>query len=389
MVARLGWADAVAGAPSYVGRALRQLMSPLVAGATSARPLGSMSGVRPGTPASIVSATSTTWTVKPFAGVIDLEAAAIAGPYPFAFDANVTGSVTAANASYARVDILYVRVSDPSEGDGSSVPLIEVLYLAGTAAAVPVAPTVPARSFVIANLNVPVSGGGSTTVSFNAPFVVAAGGILPGSASTLAAASFPNQYLDDPTFGLMRSDGSYWRGVSGLVPLVPSSVTLSGGNSTVSALGKVTFTAVTTVTLNGVFSSAFDNYLVKFSSAHSAGATLYARLAVAGTANATANYSTTQMSSQNGTSAGGSSNAASYFSLGFVPTSNRTGNYDLTVFNPARADFTTVGSVGAYAATMYNTRGQLAATTVMDGIAFGTTTAGSLTGTVTVYGYNA
>lgn len=194
MVARLGWADAVAGAPSYVGRALRQLMSPLVAGATATRPLGAISGVRPGTPSSTVAATSTTWTVTAFAGVIDLEAAAIAGPYPFSFDANVTGAVTAANASYARIDILYVRVSDPAEGDGSSVPLIEVLYLAGTAAAVPAAPAVPARSFVIANINVPVSGGGSPTVTWNAPYAVAAGAPIPVRSQADRDAKFPTPY---------------------------------------------------------------------------------------------------------------------------------------------------------------------------------------------------
>lgn len=174
---RLGWADAVAGAPSYVGRALRQLMSPLVGGATAARPLGAISGVRPGTLGSIVTATSTVWTVTPFAGVIDLEAAAIAGPYPFAFDTNQTGSVTAAGAG-ARIDILYVRVSDPAEGDGTAAPLIEVLYLAGAAGS-GAAPATPARSFVIAQINVPTSGGGSPTVTWVAPYAVSAGGVLP------------------------------------------------------------------------------------------------------------------------------------------------------------------------------------------------------------------
>lgn len=215
MVARLGWADAVTGAPSYVGRALRQLLSPSLAGATAARPLGAISGVRPGTLASIVAATSSTWTVTPFAGMIDLEAAAIAGGYPFAFDANVTGSVTAANATNPRVDILYVRVSDPAEGDGSASPLIEVLYLAGTAASVPVAPTVPARSFVIANLNVPVSGGGSPTVSWNAPYTVAAGGILPVPTTVYPASPYKGQYVDDASLGLLRWSGIAWSSIGG------------------------------------------------------------------------------------------------------------------------------------------------------------------------------
>jgi hypothetical protein len=175
MVARLYPGDAVGGAPSYTGRALRQSQSPFLAGATTARPLGALSGVRPGTPSSTVTATSTTWTVNPFAGVIDLQTAAIAGPYTFAFDAAVTGTVTAAGAS-ARIDSLSVRVNDGAESDGTTVaPFVEIVPTVGTS----VAPAVPARSFVIALINVPATGGGSPTVTWNAPYAVAAGATVP------------------------------------------------------------------------------------------------------------------------------------------------------------------------------------------------------------------
>src|SRR5690606_13487402 len=68
--------DAVEGAPEYDGRALRQTGVVDLAYATSARPLGARSGVRPGTPDSTLSTTSTTWTVKPHAGVLDVLTAA-------------------------------------------------------------------------------------------------------------------------------------------------------------------------------------------------------------------------------------------------------------------------------------------------------------------------
>jgi hypothetical protein len=204
MAARLGMADAVGGAPSYVGRALRQLFSVFLGGATATRPLGATSGVRPGTPATIVTATSTTWTVTPFAGVIDLEAAAIAGPYEFAFDTNQSGVITAAGGT-ARVDILFVRVNDGSEGDGTLVaPFIEIGYLAGTA----VAPATPARSFVLAQINVPASGGGAPTVTWLAPYAVAAGGIQPVPAGVYPASPFLGQYIDDAAAGLLRGNGT-------------------------------------------------------------------------------------------------------------------------------------------------------------------------------------
>lgn len=168
--------DAVSGAPSYTGRALRETMSPLLAGATSARPLGARSGVRPGTSSTTVAATSTTWTCHPHGGVLDLQAAAEAGPYAYAVNADVTGSVTAANATNPRVDIVYAQISDPAESDGSSVPGVTVSYLAGTAAGTPSPPTAPARSMVLAQINVPLSGGGSPSVTWVAPFLTGAGG---------------------------------------------------------------------------------------------------------------------------------------------------------------------------------------------------------------------
>jgi hypothetical protein len=212
MVARLYPADAVGGAPSYTGRSLRQTLAPFLAGATSARPLGGISGVRPGTPSSTVTATSTTWTVTPFAGVIDLEAAAIAGPYTFAFDANVSNTVTAANATNPRIDILSVRVNDGAEGDGTVVaPFAEIVYTAGVAAATPAAPATPARSFVIANINVPVSGGGSPTVAWNAPYTVAAGGIQPVSPTTYPASPSAGTAIYDQSLGcLLTYNGTGW-----------------------------------------------------------------------------------------------------------------------------------------------------------------------------------
>lgn len=234
---RLGWADAVAGSPSYVGRALRQLMSPLVGGATAARPLGASSGVRPGTLASIVTATSTVWTVTPFAGVIDLEAAAIAGPYPFAFDTNQTGAVTAADASNPRVDILCVRVSDPAEGDGTAAPLIELLYLAGAAVASPVAPATPARSFVIAKINVPVAGGGSPTTTWVAPYTVSAGGVVPAltQAALAAGGGYEGQVASvvaDPNPALNGTwlfHGGAWDQQTGDSGWLPISATYTNG----------------------------------------------------------------------------------------------------------------------------------------------------------------
>jgi hypothetical protein len=178
MAARVWPVDAVAGAPSYTGRALRQTgVSPFVAQGSTSRPLGGASGVRPGTPTNIVTATSTTWTVTPFIGVIDGEAAAIAGVYAYSFDTNQTGSVTAAAGS-ARVDRLDVQVSDPAESDGTSTPGIAIVRTDGTpGTGVPNAAA--PRSHPLALINVPASGGGSPTITWTASYFAAAGGAVP------------------------------------------------------------------------------------------------------------------------------------------------------------------------------------------------------------------
>ncbi|WP_105033489.1 hypothetical protein [Cryobacterium aureum] len=204
--------NAVDGAPAYSGRMLRQAAAVALAGATAARPLGARSGVRPGTSTTTVTATSTTWTCGPFAGTADVQAAAEAGPYDFAFDAAASGSMAAANASYARTDILYVQVDDPSESDGSTVPAVTRKYLAGQAVAGQPTPVPPvAHTFVVARINVPKSGAGSPVVTWVAPYAVAAGGILPcPTASDYPAAPYPGQLIDDWTVGLLRWNGTAW-----------------------------------------------------------------------------------------------------------------------------------------------------------------------------------
>jgi len=169
--------NAVSGAPAYSGRQIRQAMSALAGGATAARPLGGLSGIRPGT-GPVVTVSTTQWTITPHSGQLDLEGAS-AGLYVYAVDSAVSGALTAANASNPRVDIVYLTLNDPGESDGSLTPAGVPGYLAGVAAAAPVAPPPPPRSLVLGQINVPTSGTGNPTASSPAPYAAAAGGIVP------------------------------------------------------------------------------------------------------------------------------------------------------------------------------------------------------------------
>lgn len=143
------------------------------------RRLGGRSGFRVDTPSNILTATSTTWTLTPCAAMIDPGATTHQGMYGWSSDANVAGTVTAADATNPRKDIVYIQVNDSTAGDGSGEVTADVKYLAGTPAVTPSAPTLPARSFLVGTITVPQSGGGSPTVILNPDRFVAAGARLP------------------------------------------------------------------------------------------------------------------------------------------------------------------------------------------------------------------
>jgi hypothetical protein len=173
--------------PKYTAQQFRQGQSALYGGG-SGRRLGGRSGFRVDTPSTILTASSTTWTLGPCSAQIDPGATTHQGMYGWATDANVTGTVTAADATNPRKDIVYIQVNDSSAGDGSGALTANVSYLAGTPAPVgagtPAPPTLPARSFLVGTISVPISGGGSPTVVRNPAVFAAAGAPLPVSSQT-------------------------------------------------------------------------------------------------------------------------------------------------------------------------------------------------------------
>jgi hypothetical protein len=160
----------------------RQANAPMKGGGFG-RPLGGRSGFRVDTPSTILTATSTTWTLLPCSAELDPAASTHQGMYGWASDQNITGAVTASDVTYARKDIVYIQVNDSSAGDGSGATSAPVLYLAGTPSATPTAPDLPPRSFLVGTITVPQTGGGSPTVVLNPARFVAAGGLLPVSSA--------------------------------------------------------------------------------------------------------------------------------------------------------------------------------------------------------------
>lgn len=205
--------DNVAGDPEYAGRALRQTTGALWARDSSTRPLGARSGVvvGQGTCATIA---STTWTIKPHVGVLDVESNAVAGPYAYAIDANITGTVTP-DATLWRRDLISITLSDPAE-DATSVPGAALTYTNGTPAGssgAAVAPAAPARSMGLAVVLVPPTGGGAASITWQPNETAAAGGIIPVILGTIPT-GYIGEYIYHPDDGLRYHDGTNWQPVT-------------------------------------------------------------------------------------------------------------------------------------------------------------------------------
>ncbi|MFG3048145.1 hypothetical protein ACGFZR_24835 [Streptomyces sp. NPDC048241] len=175
---------------------------------TDGTALGSRSGVRPGDPGLTVTLAGSAISCSPGVATV---AYAGQGVYRVAFPTTVAvGSYTAAHATLNRVDLVYLRVWDTTV-DASGLTKADVVYLAGTPAASPSAPT-PSGTQIwmpLATITVlSVSNGSTASVSTAVrPNTVAPGGILPSSSAP--STPYIGAYWDDGT-SLRRWNGSSW-----------------------------------------------------------------------------------------------------------------------------------------------------------------------------------
>lgn len=82
--------------------------------------------------------------------------------------------------------------------------------------------------------------------------------------------------------------------INGLVVMTPTSITYSGTSASINADGSVDFSAVTELTLNGIFTGDYDNYMIALRGTTSVSTGIFMRLTVGGVANSTASSYTRQ-----------------------------------------------------------------------------------------------
>lgn len=177
----------------------------------------------------------------------------------------------------------------------------------------------------------------------------------------------------------------------GLVPIVPTSVV----NGSTTGDGQITFSAASTISVNGVFDSTFETYLVTVNiTTTSSAMALGFRMRAGGTDNSASSYITTLNGVTSGGTAANIASSGTSNILTYLPTGYAGGSANLTVINPAVASATkilaaTSGSDSGY--TQFTGRsGSLLhnVSSAFDGFTIQSGGAATLTGSIRVYGYS-
>ena len=227
----------------------------------------------------------------------------------------------------------------------------------------------------------------ATTVTRDAAFGGSNKALAEGQLCYIEASNIV-QYYDGAAWATVGPSSS-----SGLVSIAPTSVGKTGASSTAtaSANGQVTFALCETLTLNGVFTSAYSNYRILWTGLGSVGASLQGRMSVGGTANSTSNYARQQLVASSTTVSGLRETAQSLWILCNNISTAEGDNLSMDIFHPQSSKNTSFNSIshstvsGAY---WQSVTGYFGATTSFDGIQLFVSGAGNFSGIVTVYGYN-
>jgi len=198
-----------------------------------------------------------------------------------------------------------------------------------------------------------------------------------------------NTYTKSETDGVAAA-------AAGMRLIVPTSVAVGSGSGSANAAGFVTFSGVSSVSLNGIFSSTYDNYKIVLSlSAMSAQARVLARLRASGTDTSGTDYHTYGIGIDNSMTTK-TTNLNSTTSWGFAEGNASDGNVvisSIDLANPFIAaktkgveQYAGITSSGSAFAISMNCQLFHQLATSYDGLTI-FPGSGTMSGTIGVYGY--
>jgi len=183
-----------------------------------------------------------------------------------------------------------------------------------------------------------------------------------------------------------------WGSRAGLAKIVPSSVAVGSGTGSADSLGTVTFNGVSSLSLNGVFTSAYKNYKIFWIGRHSTNTGCNMRLRASGTDSSASDTSYAATYSNN---SGGPSRYVQSLNTAFETGAawDQYNQREIFLSNPTDTTYekmffltwTSRNSVNGYEGGVY--AGWKASTTSFDGFSL-IPQSGTMLGTISVYGYN-
>jgi hypothetical protein len=177
-------------------------------------------------------------------------------------------------------------------------------------------------------------------------------------------------------------------GVFAMELVTPSSIAFSGTSASIVGSGSVDFSAVSSLSLNGVFSADYDNYMVAIRYVgSSSNVEFFGRLRASSTDNSTTNSYVYQTLTAVSTSVSGSRTTSNQARFGNSHTAQRSG-MAIQIYGPHLAQPTAYRTVTAYAfdnATIVDFAGTHNQSVSYDGLTL-YQSSGNMTGSVAVYG---
>jgi len=181
------------------------------------------------------------------------------------------------------------------------------------------------------------------------------------------------------------------KAAAGLTLLTPTSIVATGGTGSISTNGAVSFTSASAISLNGVFTSTYKNYrlVVNLTTSQTSSQVLQLKMRASSVDTSTGYYNLDiYSSSSSGPSRSYESNAAR-FSIGNAGNNRTISSVDL--FSPQETAVTGLTSLNIEKSTsdFYTSwdGSYLDNSTSYDGFTLSVAT-GTITGTMSVYGYN-
>lgn len=173
----------------------------------------------------------------------------------------------------------------------------------------------------------------------------------------------------------------------GMVLLTPTSIAHSGTSASIGANGQVTFTTVTALSLNGVFTADFDNYMVSLRCSVASNTNDVIRLRASGTNATGSNYTFQYLYADSTSVVGGRSSSTSYWYGGNPASAIAQNGRMINFYGPYLAQPTAMRTVEVNAfgsAMLYDVAGTHSLSSSYDGFTldWGVNT----TGTLQVYG---